>query len=124
MQELRETVTAAGLTLDIPREVIDELGWREGQEVTVRAVGGRLTVAPVLTPEQRIRSRAFAFLNRHVGDATQLGQLRATHDGWEVPVSLSYTDCALGVLCFSNDGELIPEQSTSPEAMRRAANAA
>ena len=86
--ELTEEVTSTGLRIDIPGELVRELGWQPGQQVTIRAIGDQIAIAPRMTSEQRIQSRALAYLSRHVGDATRIGPVLQRGNRWEVAVYL------------------------------------
>ena len=70
--------------------------------------------------EESIARQALAYLSRHVGDATTIGTPLLRAGRWELPVYLSYADREVGVLVYCRDGVLLPKESTSPEAMRRA----
>jgi antitoxin component of MazEF toxin-antitoxin module len=124
MKDLNGSVTEAGLRVEIPPEMVEELGWRSGQQVTIRASGDRITISPTADLAQQIQSRALAYLARRVGDATTVGAPTHSADRWEVAVYLSYADRQLGVLRFSERGELLPDESTPPVALRGAADAA
>lgn len=124
MKDLNGSVTDAGLRVEIPPEMVEELGWSSGQQVTIRASGDRITIGPTADLAQQIQRRALAYLARHVGDATTVGAATRSSNRWEVPVYLSYADRMLGTLLFSERGELIPGESTSPAALRGAADAA
>ncbi len=124
MKDLNGSVTEAGLRVEIPPDMVEELGWRSGQQVTIRASGDRITISPAADLAQQLQSRALAYLARRVGDATTVGEPTHRSDRGEVAVYLSSAARQLGVLCFSERGDLLPDESTPPAAMRDAANAA
>lgn len=124
MKQLEEYVSAHGLRVDIPHEVTEQLGWPEGQQVAVRVVDGGILIAAVPSETDRIRRLALQYLLRKVGDATSLGDPVWRENRWRVPVFLAYADCRVGELVFSESGELLERESSSVEAMHRAADAA
>ena len=121
--ELTERITATGLHIDIPLDLVEALGWREGQTVTLRRHGDLLAIVPETTPEQRLQSRALAYLEEHVGDATAVGRPQRSGTGWKLPVFLSYEERLLGHLVLSDEGDVMLNESTPPETMRAAADA-
>jgi bifunctional DNA-binding transcriptional regulator/antitoxin component of YhaV-PrlF toxin-antitoxin module len=122
VKELTREVSASGL--EIPQSVLSDLGWRAGQQVCIRVRGNQITIAASLSPAERIRGRALAYLGRYVGDATTVGPARRRGEYWEVPAYLSHADQPLGVLVFKDSGELVIDQSSSPEELVTAAHAA
>jgi antitoxin component of MazEF toxin-antitoxin module len=121
-KDMTERVTAGGLTLS--PQLLEQLGWQEGQEVEIQLQGDRLTIVPTPAMEPAILRRSLGYLLERVGDAATVGPPRRLPDCWEVPVFLSYADRQLGVLIFSLAGELLLEASTSPQVMTEAARMA
>jgi len=119
---MTDRVSASGLTLS--PQLLEQLGWQEGQDVEIQVQENRITIIPARDLEQAIVRRSLGYLMERVGDATTIGRPRRLQERWEVPVYLSYADRQLGVLVFSESGELLLEASTPPEAMTEAAEAA
>ncbi|MGV3721960.1 MAG: hypothetical protein ACO1SX_13685 [Actinomycetota bacterium] len=115
---MTERITATGL--HIPWDVLDQLGWREGQDVEVVAREGGLAIVPGCASAHSIERSALTLLLREVGDAVSIGDPRRTDDGsWEVTVYPSHGNGQVGVLTFGADGVLIADRSTPAEVMRR-----
>ena len=66
----------------------------------------------------QIADQAATYLLDYVGDAVAAGSPHWSGDYWQVPVVLSYREKQLGVLRYSSRGQLIREESDSPQVLR------
>lgn len=108
----------SGDGLRLPKELIEQWGARAGQEVVVQCERDVIRIVRAELDAERIAETAATYVLDHVGDAAAVQQPRRVGDHWQVPVVLSYRAKQLGTLTYSARGELIPEASDSPQAMR------
>jgi hypothetical protein len=104
--------------IHLPRELIQQWGGREGQEVIVECSDEAIKIVPAEMDPRRIADLAATYLLDSVGDAVSAGQPKRVGDCWEVPIMLSYGDKRLGVLAYSPRGKLIEDKSDSPQVVR------
>ena len=71
-RDMTERVTAGGLTLS--PQLLEQLGWQEGQEVEIQLQGDRLTIVPTPAMEPAILRRSLGYLLERVGDAATIGR--------------------------------------------------
>lgn len=116
MTQMMQRVTANGLQL--PKELVEQWGVKEGQEVIVELHRSFVHIVPAEVDSAAIADRAATYVLDGVGDATAIGQPERVGDRWRIPVLLSYRPKQLGVLTYSLRGELIPDKSDSTETMR------
>jgi hypothetical protein len=115
-------VTEEGIRL--PRQVLEECGYEPGRRMTVTKSDSGLLIRPSEATSAEIEKRALMYLLREAGDLVGIRIPRREAERWHVPVVLFPEGFPLGHLKFSLEGVLLPEESTSPQAMLEAANAA
>ena len=116
MTHVVQRISANGLQL--PKELMEQWGVREGQEVIIELQRSFIRIIPTEVDAAEIADRAATYVFDFVGDATAVGQPERSSNGWRVPVLLSYCPKQLGVLTFSLRGELVPDESDSAQTMR------
>jgi antitoxin component of MazEF toxin-antitoxin module len=116
MTQVIQRVSSKGVQL--PKELLEPWGVKEGQEVIIELQRSFIRIVPAEVDATEIADRAATYVLDWVGDATGVGQPERVGERWYVPVLLSYRPQQLGVLCYSLRGELLPEESDSPQTMR------
>lgn len=116
MTRVVQRVGANGLQL--PKELVERWGIKEGQEVIIELTRSFIRILPAELDAAEIADRAASYVFDQVGDATAVGQPERVGERWRVPVLLSYRPKQLGVLSYSLRGELLPEESDSAQMMR------
>ena len=116
MTRVMQRVGANGLQL--PKELVERWGAKEGQEVIIELTRFFIRIVPVELDAVEIADRAATYVFDQVGDATAVGQPERVGERWQVPVLLSYRPKQLGMLTYSLRGELLPEESDSVQMMR------
>ena len=116
MTRIVQRVGARGLQL--PKELVERWGVKEGQEVVIELTRSFIRIVPAKVEAAEIADRAATYVLDCVGDAAVIGQPERAGEWWRVPVLLSYRPKQLGVLTYSLRGELLSEESDSPETMR------
>ncbi|MBM3149342.1 MAG: AbrB/MazE/SpoVT family DNA-binding domain-containing protein [Chloroflexi bacterium] len=116
MIQVMQRVGANGLQL--PKELVERWGAREGQEVIIELTRSFIRIVPAELDAVEIVDRAATYVFDQVGDATAVGQPQRVGERWRVPVLLSYRPKQLGVLTYSLRGELLPDESDSAQTMR------
>ena len=104
--------------LQLPKELIEQWGAKEGQEVIVELQRSFIRIVPAEVDAAEIADRAATYAFDCVGDATVVGQPERAGDRWRVPIVLSYRPKKLGMLTYSLRGELLPDESDSAQTMR------
>jgi hypothetical protein len=116
MIQVVQRVSVNGLQL--PRELIEQWGAKEGQEVIIELARSFTRIVPAELDATQIADRAATYVFDGVGDAVAVGQPERIGERWRVPVLLSYRARQLGVLTYSLRGELLPDESDSAQTMR------
>ena len=116
MTQVVQRISANGLQL--PKELIEQWGAKEGQEVIVELERSFIRIVPAEVDAAEIADRAATYVFDCVGDATAVGRPERVGDRWRVPVLLSYRPKQLGVLIYSLQGELLLEESDSAQTIR------
>ena len=116
MTQVVQRVGANGLQL--PKELVERWGAKEGQEVIIVLTPSFIRIVPAELDAAEIADRAATYVFDRVGDATAVGQPERVGEQWRVAVLLSYRPKQLGVLTYSLRGELLPEESDSSQTMR------
>lgn len=104
--------------LQLPKELVERWGVREGQEVIIEMARSFICIVPAELDAVEIADRAATYAFDRVGDATAVGQPERVGKRWRVPILLSYRPKQLGVLIYSLRGELLPDESDSAQTMR------
>lgn len=121
METVQQDLTDEGL--QIPRERLEQAGWRSGQRVMISITPAAISITRPPDLEALVLKRAHHHLMVRVGDATATGPIEKRSDGWRVPVYLSYRDLYIGELIFNSQGDLVEDESSSYEEMLARANA-
>lgn len=100
------------------RQLIEQWGAREGQEVIIEVARSFIRIVPAEVEAGEIADRAATYGFDQVGDATVVGQPERVGERWRVPILLSYRPKQLGVLTYSLRGELLLDESDSAQTMR------
>lgn len=116
MTRVVQRVGANGIQL--PKKLVERWGAREGQEVVIELARSFICIMPAELDAVQVADRAATYAFDRVGDATAVGQPERMGERWRVPVLLSYRPKQLGVLTYSLRGELLPDESDSPQTMR------
>jgi len=116
MTRVVQRVGANGLQL--PKELVERWGAKEGQEVIIELARSFIRIVPAELDAGQIADRAATYVFDRVGDATAVGQPERVGERWRVPILLSYRPKQLGVLIYSLRGELLPDESDSAQTMR------
>ena len=116
MTRVVQRVGANGLQL--PKELVERWGAKEGQEVIIVLARSFIRIVPAELDAAQIADRAATYVFDRVGDATAVGQPQRVEERWWVPILLSYRPEQLGVLTYSLQGELLPDESDSAQTMR------
>ncbi len=102
----------------VPLEVFAQLGWQEDARIFLKKDNGRLLLRPQELTADEIDDIACTYLVKYVGDATAVKTPVFKNGKWHAEVVLSYRDETVGFLTFSRDGQLLPEESDSPQKMK------
>lgn len=124
MLRTRQQVNAQGIQIPLP--FIEQYGLLPGAEVIIEFGPDGIFLAPALLNVEKIETQALRLLFRKLGDAVKLntyqeGAPESKGNFWRVDVYASDGKLLLGHLIYTADGELLPERSTSFEAMRHKA---
>lgn len=104
--------------LQLPKELIERCGAKEGQEVIIEVGHSAIRIVPAEVDALEIADRAAADVCDRLGDAAVVGQPERQDGRWRVAVLLAYRPKQLGVLTYSARGELLADESDSVEMMR------
>jgi antitoxin component of MazEF toxin-antitoxin module len=104
--------------LQLPKELIERWGAKEGQEVIIEVGHSVIRIVPAEVGAAEVADRAAAYVCDRVGDAAVVGQPERAGERWRVPVLLSYRPKQLGVLTYSLRGEVLLEESDSAQTLR------
>jgi len=104
--------------LQLPKELVEHWGAKEGQEVIVELERSFIRIVPAEVDAAEIADRAATYVFDRVGDATAVGQPERVGERWWVPILLSYRPKQLGALTYSLRGKLLPDESDSAQTMR------
>lgn len=102
----------------VPPEIIAQLGWQEETRIFFKRDNGSILLRPQELTAEEIDDLACTYLVKYVGDATAVKDPIFVDGKWRVEVVLSYRDETVGFLTFSRDGQLIPQESDSPQKMK------
>ncbi len=124
MLRTRQKVNAQGIQIPLP--FVEQYGLLPGAEVIVEFGPDGIFLSPAILAAEKIETQALHLLFRKLGDAVtvsihQESEPESEGNGWRVDVYASDARLLLGYLFYTADGELLPERSTSFEAMRHKA---
>ena len=124
MLRTRQKVNAQGITIPLP--FVEQYGLLPGAEVLVEFGPDGIFLSPARLDAEKIETQALRLLFRKLGDAIKVrtypeSTADSESDRWRVEVHASDARLLLGYLLYTADGELLPERSTSFEAMRQKA---
>lgn len=104
--------------LVLPSEVLETLGWRQSDKISIEKDNGKIFLRPSELTADDIADLACVYLIDHVGDATAVKKPTWKNGKWSVEVGLSYKPETIGFLTFSVDGHLIASESDSPAKLK------
>jgi hypothetical protein len=124
MLRTRQKVDRQGIHIPLP--FVEQYGLLPGAEVIVEFGPDGIFLTPAELTLEKIETQALRLLLRKLGDAVQVktypeSDPERTRDVWRVDVYASDAKLLLGHLFYTPDGEMLPERSTSFEAMRQKA---
>lgn len=123
MERTYQIINDTGLQIPLP--LIEEYGFRSGEEVIVEmdADGIRITMAALSQTD--IENKALQLLMRHLGDAVVVKAIWSESDPaqvWVVNVSPRGKTTQLGEILYSKRGDLITNVDEALHQMRRKAH--
>ena len=80
-----------------------------------------MIVTDVADRPDEVRASALSYLMPKVGDRAGIGTPEHAGSRWLVPVVLLPEGQQLGTLTFDSSGSLLPEESSTPDALAEAA---
>lgn len=113
------TAEVKDAALFLPREAFEKLSWREDSKIVFEKHDRTVIFRSKKLNADEIADIACTYLIDCVGDATDV-KMPVWSDGkWHVEVVLSYRpETTVGFLTFSANGQLLEEESDSPEKMK------
>ena len=121
MEKIYQSVTEKGL--EIPLALIRAYGFAEGSNALLELGPEGIRILPARPDRSMIENLALRYLLSSMGDGATVDVLPLEGEsGWQVNVYGLGHSKPLGKLIFDSNGKLIPDHSTSPDEMRRAAN--
>jgi hypothetical protein len=119
MERIYQSVNEKGL--QIPLALIQKYGLDKGADAVLELGPDGIRISPAHPDQAYIERRALKYLLASVGDGARIKvKSLPAQMGWEVNVfGIGMTKPA-GRLIYNVEGELVKEQSTSPEDIRRA----
>ena len=123
MEKILQSLSADGL--QIPIALMRQYGLEPGAAVTVALQPDGIHIVPMRVGVTQIENRALRYILRYIGDAATI-KIHSLPDetGWLVEVYGQGMEEPIGHLRYSLAGVLLPESSTSPAEIRRAAREA
>jgi hypothetical protein len=123
MELVHQEISMNGL--EIPLPLMQQYGLKPGDRVTLElGPDGIFMAVPVNDPE-KIELQALRLTFKYLGDAVTVkaeqDTLPLNKNGWRVHVYALSIAVPIGFLVYSQTGKLLPEFSTSFEAMRHKA---
>jgi hypothetical protein len=115
MAQVTERVTRGGIT--VPCELLEQLGYLPGIRLTITTSATGLELSPAEARLEDIRRNALVYLLDHVGDRAGIGTPEPRDTCWHVPVVLLPECQILGTLAFDLYGNLIREESSTPDEL-------
>lgn len=115
MERVIQPFNARGV--QIPGYLIERFGYQPGTDVVIEVDTKGIHIIPALLNEDEIERRAMAYTLRNIGDAVGVEVTNQTNS-WLVAVyGAEELSEPIGYLVYSASGELLEDESTSPEAM-------
>ena len=118
MEKVKQVINAGGLQIPLP--IMERYGLHPGASVVLELDELGIHIAPALPEKQDIENLALRYLLAKVGDAVTI-QVKKKDEYWQVDVYGAGLAQPLGTLAYAFTGELLVNQSTSPETMRQTA---
>lgn len=122
MERTHQIVNDQGLHIPLP--LIEEYGFRPGEEVIVEMGADGIRITSAAPSQTEIEDKTLKLLMRHLGDAVVV-KASWTEDGplhaWVVVVSPRGHTAQLGEIVFSKRGDLITNLDEALYQMRRKA---
>ncbi|MFZ2359882.1 MAG: hypothetical protein WA040_11120 [Anaerolineae bacterium] len=118
MERAHQMIGADGLQIPLP--LMQRYGLRAGVQVVLELGADGIRVVPALADKSEIEGQALRFVLRNLGDAVSI-EAQRLDEAWHVTVYASAGTAPIGRLVYDLAGELLKEDSTPPEIMRRRA---
>lgn len=122
MERTHQIVNDQGLHIPLP--LIEEYGFRPGEEVIVEMGADGIRITSAAPSQAEIEDKALKLLMRHLGDAVVVNASWAENSplqAWVVAVSPRGHTAQLGEIVFSKRGDLITNLDEALSQMRRQA---
>jgi hypothetical protein len=120
MERIYQPVNEKGL--QIPLALIEKYGLEKGSDAVLELGPDGIRISPAHPDKAFIERRALKYLLASVGDGARVKvKMLPAQIGWEVDVFGLGMDKAAGRLIYNEQGDLVKEQSTTPEEIRRTA---
>ena len=120
------TITELFLTrkkgLNIPSNLLDELGIGEGTSLKVEIEDSSIKIYPEQLTKKAIEKKAILYSLENLGDSTGIGDVKflKKEKVWKVPIKI-YTGDVVGDIYFTADGHFIADKSDNEEDMLKRA---
>jgi hypothetical protein len=118
MERAHQMIGADGLQIPLP--LMQRYGLRAGVQVVLELGADGIRVVPALADKSEIEGKALRYVLRNLGDAVSV-EAQRLEEAWHVTVYTSAGTAPIGRLVYDLAGELLKEDSTPPEIMRRRA---
>lgn len=103
--------------VQIPGYLIERFGYQPGTQVVIEVDTRGIHILPATLEADDIEKRAMTYALHHIGDAVSVEVEKQLHR-WLVTVyGTEELPEPIGYLVYSDNGELLKDESTSPEAM-------
>ncbi|HLF90263.1 MAG TPA: hypothetical protein VI451_15050, partial [Anaerolineales bacterium] len=118
MERIYQPVDEKGL--QIPLALVQKYGLDKGADAVLELGPDGIRISPAHPDQPFIERRALKYLLTSVGDGARVKvKSLPAQMGWEVNVFGIGMNKPSGKLIYNAEGELIREQSTTPEEIRR-----
>jgi len=121
METIHQTVAKDGV--HIPLALMSQYGLKQGAKIKVTLEPDGIRITPEQVEKNTIEKHALRYVLANLGDAATIEIQGLPGKGWQVNVFGAGWPNPLGQLVYDLGGNLISEQSDSPEKIRHAAQA-
>ena len=122
MERTHQIINDKGLQIPLP--LIEEYGFRSGEEVIVEMDADGIRITTAALSQIHIENKALQLLMRHLGDAVVVKAIWSEADppqAWVVDVLPRGRTTQLGKILYSKRGDLITNMDEALHQMRRKA---
>ncbi len=120
METIYQPVNDKGL--QIPLVLVQQYGLENGSKAVLELSPDGIRIRPAHAEQALIERRALKYLLANVGDGARVKVRPLPAEmGWEVDVYGIGMEKPAGRLIYTEQGDLVREQSTAPEDIRRTA---